>query len=260
MPRCWPRPRACPSSTTRGRGCSSRSASAPGRRSRNCWTPGTWTSSSLPTSRGRSTARACTWDGPASSSALLTWPGSARCCSTAASGRASRWCPRTGSVSRRPSRWTRSAGGTRRTPSGKYGYQWWVTEADEAPAYFAWGGGGQLLEVVPSLSLVVVVASEIEYGQPRSAGFSANALTFLVDHVDRPVRRSTDLHPSDVTRAPLTPAHPAGTSGVRGRRPTRPPRAATRGSTEAAGPGWPPVPRGCRSAATRARTQRPPPP
>jgi CubicO group peptidase (beta-lactamase class C family) len=70
--------------------------------------------------------------------------------------------------------------------SGKYGYEWWGTEADEEPAYFAWGGGGQLLEVVPSLSLVVVVASEIEYGQPRSAGFSASALTFLVDHTIAP--------------------------------------------------------------------------
>ncbi len=73
--------------------------------------------------------------------------------------------------------------------SGKYGYEWWVTEADEEPAYFAWGGGGQLLEVVPSLSLVVVVASEIEYGQPRSTGFSANALTFLVDHTIAPAVR-----------------------------------------------------------------------
>ena len=70
--------------------------------------------------------------------------------------------------------------------SGEFGYQWWVTEADDEPAYFAWGGGGQLLEVVPSLSLVVVVASEIEYGQPRSTGFSANVLTFLVDHVIAP--------------------------------------------------------------------------
>jgi CubicO group peptidase (beta-lactamase class C family) len=70
--------------------------------------------------------------------------------------------------------------------SGDYGYQWWVTEADEKPAFFAWGGGGQLLEVVPSLSLVVVVASEIEYGEPRSPGFSANVLTFLVDHTIAP--------------------------------------------------------------------------
>jgi CubicO group peptidase (beta-lactamase class C family) len=70
--------------------------------------------------------------------------------------------------------------------SGKFGYQWWVTEADDEPAYFAWGGGGQLLEVVPSLSLVVVVASEIEYGEPRSSGFSATVLTFLVDHTIAP--------------------------------------------------------------------------
>jgi len=70
--------------------------------------------------------------------------------------------------------------------AGKFGYQWWITEADDAPAYFAWGNGGQLLEVVPSLALVVVIASEIEYGQPSSAGFSASVLTFLVDHVIAP--------------------------------------------------------------------------
>jgi hypothetical protein len=33
---------------------------------------------------------------------------------------------------------------------------------------------------------VVVVASEIDYGAPQSAGFSANVLTFLVDHVIAP--------------------------------------------------------------------------
>jgi CubicO group peptidase (beta-lactamase class C family) len=70
--------------------------------------------------------------------------------------------------------------------SGKYGYQWWVTEADGEPAYFSWGRGGQLLEVVPSRSLVVVVASEVDYSKPRSAGFSANVLTFLVDDVIAP--------------------------------------------------------------------------
>jgi CubicO group peptidase (beta-lactamase class C family) len=77
--------------------------------------------------------------------------------------------------------------------SGEFGYQWWVTRADDEPAYVAWGGGGQLLEVVPSLSLVVVVASEIEYAQPSSTGFSANVLTFLVDHVIAPsVEHSRD--------------------------------------------------------------------
>jgi len=70
--------------------------------------------------------------------------------------------------------------------AGRYGYQWWVTDADEEPAFFAWGRGGQLLEVVPSRSLVVVVASEIDYGGPQTTGFSANVLTFLVDHVIAP--------------------------------------------------------------------------
>jgi CubicO group peptidase (beta-lactamase class C family) len=73
--------------------------------------------------------------------------------------------------------------------AGKFGYQWWLTEADGEPAYFAYGRGGQLLEVVPSRSLVVVVASEIEYGEPQSAGFSGPGLTFLVDHVIAPAVR-----------------------------------------------------------------------
>jgi len=70
--------------------------------------------------------------------------------------------------------------------AGKFGYQWWLTEADGEPAYFAYGRGGQLLEVVPSRSLVVVVASEIEYGEPQSAGFSGPGLAFLVDDVIAP--------------------------------------------------------------------------
>jgi CubicO group peptidase (beta-lactamase class C family) len=38
----------------------------------------------------------------------------------------------------------------------EYGYQWWVTTSDGAPAYAALGSGGQVLEVVPSRDLVVV--------------------------------------------------------------------------------------------------------
>ncbi len=49
--------------------------------------------------------------------------------------------------------------------AGKFGYLWWITDADGEPAYLASGRGGQLLEVVPSLSLVVVIASEVEYGE-----------------------------------------------------------------------------------------------
>ena len=42
-----------------------------------------------------------------------------------------------------------------------YGYQWWVPAADGHAAYAAFGHGGQLLEVVPDLDLVVAVSSVV---------------------------------------------------------------------------------------------------
>jgi CubicO group peptidase (beta-lactamase class C family) len=47
---------------------------------------------------------------------------------------------------------------THSTPE-HYGYQWWVTTADGHRGYAAIGYGGQLIEVVPDLDLVAVVAS-----------------------------------------------------------------------------------------------------
>ena len=47
---------------------------------------------------------------------------------------------------------------TQSTPE-QYGYQWWVTTADGHRAYAAIGYGGQLIEVVPDLDLVTIVAS-----------------------------------------------------------------------------------------------------
>ena len=47
---------------------------------------------------------------------------------------------------------------THATPE-QYGYQWWLTTADGHRAYAAIGYGGQLIEVVPDLTLVTVVAS-----------------------------------------------------------------------------------------------------
>ena len=94
-----------------------------------------------------------------------------------------------------PADWVRAAtqeqvhtrGQTNREQTGDgYGYGWWLTEADGETAYFAYGSGGQIIEVVPSRSMVVVVASEIEYDGPSSAGFSAHGLTFLVDDVIAP--------------------------------------------------------------------------
>jgi CubicO group peptidase (beta-lactamase class C family) len=43
-----------------------------------------------------------------------------------------------------------------------YGYQWWVTSAGEYPAFAAIGYGGQIIEVVPDLRLVVVVSTWFE--------------------------------------------------------------------------------------------------
>ena len=67
------------------------------------------------------------------------------------------------------------------TPKGHYGYLWWVLE-DVAghPGFAAEGYGGQLIEVVPSLGLVVVVATEV----PDNAATVIDAHT-LVDMVDR---------------------------------------------------------------------------
>ncbi|MEO3939282.1 serine hydrolase [Dermatophilaceae bacterium Soc4.6] len=42
-----------------------------------------------------------------------------------------------------------------------YGYQWWVTQERGHPAYAAFGFGGQVIEVVPDLRLIVVIAADV---------------------------------------------------------------------------------------------------
>ena len=44
------------------------------------------------------------------------------------------------------------------------GYHWWVTTADGHDAFAAAGLGGQLIEVVPDLDLVVVISCTIPEG------------------------------------------------------------------------------------------------
>ena len=43
---------------------------------------------------------------------------------------------------------------------GRYGYQWWVTNETGHDSFRAMGYGGQLIQVIPELDLVVVITSE----------------------------------------------------------------------------------------------------
>lgn len=58
-----------------------------------------------------------------------------------------------------------------------YGWQWWIADGTEPPAYFARGYGGQVIEVVPSLDLVAVVTADPEV--PRGDGHTLVS-TFIV--------------------------------------------------------------------------------
>lgn len=63
-----------------------------------------------------------------------------------------------------PAPWVAEATRTHVPTGGRltgYGYQWWTTTADGHPAFTASGFGGQLVEIVPDLDLVVVVRSDV---------------------------------------------------------------------------------------------------
>jgi CubicO group peptidase (beta-lactamase class C family) len=90
-----------------------------------------------------------------------------------------------------PAAWVREA--TRQQVDdrlgGGYGYEWWVTEADGAPAFYAAGFGGQLIEVVPDRDLVVVVQTEINPLGDGSEGLDTSKLAFMVSDVIAPAAR-----------------------------------------------------------------------
>jgi CubicO group peptidase (beta-lactamase class C family) len=47
-------------------------------------------------------------------------------------------------------------------PADGYGYQWWIISDDPHPSFFAAGFGGQLIQVIPNLDLVVVITSDAD--------------------------------------------------------------------------------------------------
>lgn len=49
-----------------------------------------------------------------------------------------------------------------------YGYGWFIGEALGEPVYYAWGYGGQMLYVIPSLKLTIVMTSDSSVGSDAS--------------------------------------------------------------------------------------------
>lgn len=50
-------------------------------------------------------------------------------------------------------------------PFDGYGYQWWVTSDHGHPSFVAHGLGGQFIQVIPDLDLVVVITSDADNGR-----------------------------------------------------------------------------------------------
>ena len=71
-----------------------------------------------------------------------------------------------------------------------YGYGWWVDDSPGANAYYAWGYGGQLLEVLPQVDAVVVVMTQQDPSN-LVRGFFAAELTSMVGDVILPALRQS---------------------------------------------------------------------
>jgi CubicO group peptidase (beta-lactamase class C family) len=75
-----------------------------------------------------------------------------------------------------------SSGRDQRRANRDYGYQWWVTTANGFDAFAAAGFGGQLIEVVPALDLVVVVSNTV----PDVPRLISTSFMALVDQLIAP--------------------------------------------------------------------------
>jgi CubicO group peptidase (beta-lactamase class C family) len=75
-----------------------------------------------------------------------------------------------------------SAPGSAFNPTN-YGYFWWVEPTTGVTAYYALGFAGQLIEVVPSLHLVIVVSSNVDETRPGAPVVGPDEVQHLVDTI-----------------------------------------------------------------------------
>jgi CubicO group peptidase (beta-lactamase class C family) len=67
-------------------------------------------------------------------------------------------------------------------PAEGYGYQWWVASQGGHPSFLAVGYGGQLVQVVPDLDLVVVITSDASQHRNDAGALVGQSIIPAVTH------------------------------------------------------------------------------